>query len=688
MLKTLPMHGLLLAGCLGLAACSNSDNDDDNLTGLSFNQALFVANDQGSDSGTVERFSASGGSAFGITVAAQSFNAGLAEGIALDNQGNLIQAGISGSGSLRAACSIQNRNNNASFTAGTDRTITSGLTGPKGIVNVQSAGLIIVAENNAPTAAVSVFSSTADDGAAPLFSVPRLSLGDTGAWDIVYDETGDQLFIALINGTIARIPNFLGNSAASAPSIFQPDNPLTTASNMHGIDYDSSADRLVVSDVAAANAMQDADFATDGSLYVFNNASSLTGSVTPDRTLRGPATRLGNPVDLLLSGNHVVVAEKANNGGQILAFANIASGPSGDVAPDLVEATTSGQPPEALAFAADPIQVDDDLSDLSGGSNQGLFVTSNANGMGTQIFSLAADLSAANALFTPVLAGQFVESISIDANGDALVSFDDNMSAGGLSFINRLSQRTALSSFDPNRDRQVVGNAGVLFPTDNTTLIAPKGFDVASSRGVVMVADLNAAAPGAIKVFSLCAGGNVAPLATTTLPAGARPWDLDYDPAADRLYVAATNGSVLVYDNYLSTPGSATPNRTIDPDDQSGFPDTNLHGIVHDAASDRLILSDVGSAVVANDGRIYVLDNASTANGVTALRLEIAGPSTTLGNPVDLAFDGTNLFVAEKSNNAILRYNNILSLISAGADDRVANASLSFTAPESVVITP
>ncbi|MDX1497432.1 MAG: hypothetical protein R3352_07745, partial [Salinisphaeraceae bacterium] len=642
MVRYLGLRFLFIFGLVSLAACSNNDNDDDT-DGLSFSQSLFVANDQGSDSGSVERFSANGGSAFGIDTPAQSFSVGLSEGIDLDAQGNMFQAGISGSGSLRAACSFQNRTNGASFTAGTDREITTSLTGPKGIVHVQDAGVIIVAENGAPTAAVSVFSSTAGAGSAPLFTVSRLSVGDTGAWDIAYDADSDKLFVALINGAVAYIPTFLANSGATAPTIFQPDNPLETGTNMHGIAYDASTDTLVVSDVAVPSG---GDFDTDGSIYVFNNASSLTGSVTPARTLRGPATRLGNPVDIVLSGNDLIVAEKANNGGQILAFANITTGASGNIAPDLVEATVAGQPPEALALAANPIQVDDDLSDLVGGSSQQLFATSNAAGTGTQIFSVESDLSAATDLFTPVLAGQFVESISLDANGDALVSFDDGMdpSAGGLSFINRLGQRTAVTAFDVNRDRQVVGTTGGLFPTDETTLVAPKGFDVVSSRGVVMVADLNAAAPGAVKIFSLCADGNIAPLATTTLPANTRPWDVDYDPEADRLFVAATNGTVLVYDDYLVTPGTATPDRIIDPDDQSGFPDSNLHGIVHDAASDRLILSDVGSAAVADDGRIYVIENASTAEGITALRLEIAGPSTMLGNPVDLAFDGNDLF--------------------------------------------
>ena len=107
---------------------------------------------------------------------------------------------------------------------------------------------------------------------------------------------------------------------------------------------------------------------------------------------------------------------------------------------------------------------------------------------------------------------------------------------------------------------------------------------------------------------------------------------------------------------------------------------------MHEAATDRLILSDVGDAAVASDGRIYVIDNASTAEGVTSLRLEIAGASTMLGNPVDLAFDGSSLFVAEKSNNQLQRIDGLYTL--EGMVNAEADAVLSFTAPESIALSP
>jgi DNA-binding beta-propeller fold protein YncE len=206
--------------------------------------------------------------------------------------------------------------------------------------------------------------------------------------------------------------------------------------------------------------------------------------------------------------------------------------------------------------------------------------------------------------------------------------------------------------------------------------------EVVGSYGLVLVADLSAT--NAIKAFSLCGDGNAAPVFETTMPAGTSPWDLDYDPDADRLYVAATNGTIQVYDDYMANPDAA-PARIIDPNDQSGIEASNIHGIVHDSVNNRLIVSDVGSASVADDGRIYVIDNASTADGLTDLRLELAGDNTALGNPVDLAFDGTNLYVAEKSNNQIQRIDNIYAL--EGVMNRAPDKMMTFTAPESIAIS-
>ena len=114
---------------------------------------------------------------------------------------------------------------------------------------------------------------------------------------------------------------------------------------------------------------------------------------------------------------------------------------------------------------------------------------------------------------------------------------------------------------------------------------------------------------------------------------------------------------------------------------------TNLHGIVYVAETDQLILSDVGSGANPTDGKLYVLDNGSTADGITDVTVNIDNGdnntvgNTQLGNPVDIAFDGEHLYVAEKSQGMVLRFDNILD--SAGGD---VTPSLTWmqSSPESV----
>ncbi len=653
-----------------LTGCGSDSNDNEG-SGNTAPTSLVVANDVGNERGAIRRYTTQLEAGNSLGVPLQTFNAGLAEGIVLDRGGNLYQAGISNSaGTVRAVCNFHSRARKGIFNGNTDRILTQSLSSPKGSDIAQKAGLIMVAESGAPIDAVSVLSLSAGKNSSPLYTLPRSAMGDTGAWDVAYDEASDKLFIALTNGDVAYYNNFLnkmrnGNSTPTA--IFRPDNPLS-ATNMHGIVYVAADDRLIVSDVA------DPTSADDGSIYVFETASAQSGTVTPQRTLRGTATRLGNPVDLQIKDGDLYVAEKANDSGRILVFKQVANGSSGDIAPD---ANYRLNAPESLLAMSVDAEMTADSSDLNGENIRKLLVASNPSNMGMTVASVPKNLATIGASFNATLGGQFVESVALDQNGDGVVSFDDGgtPSAGGISFINRLSIRGG-GTFNTLRDRQIIGN--------KTGLVAPKGVETVGSAGLTLIADLNAAAPGAIKAFSLCAEDNAAPLFTTTLPSDSRPWDMDYDPEADRLYVAATNGTILVYDDYLATKPTA-PARTIDPDDKSGFAASNLHGIVHDAATDRLIVSDVGDAGSATDGRIYVIDDAATANGLTRLRLEISGAQSMLGNPVDLVFDGSHLFVAEKSNNQLQRIDNIYSL--SGQVVSAPTVSLPFTAPESIALS-
>ena len=258
------------------------------------------------------------------------------------------------------------------------------------------------------------------------------------------------------------------------------------------------------------------------------------------------------------------------------------------------------------------------------------------------------------------------------------------------------------------RDRRHSGNG----------LTSPRGFDIASEFGVLFVADIGS---GTIKVISACGDGtvldelNVAAVSHDDITGAPNPdpdddpWDVDFDPINRDLYVAMVNGNLAVFRDVIGGEMSTIG----DGDDSNNDYDftvdfqfivnnaaievgVNLHGVEYvPGDGGTLILSDVGDAGVADDGAIYVVKNADTLDGSGAsqqmriIDARIEGAATMLGNPVDIAFDGTDLLVAEKANQGgqILRFDNILD---ASGDMDTAPNALRIAAPsvESISLVP
>lgn len=660
-LAVLGMAGVALAGCDG------SDDDDDDMQppppGVDFDPlTIYVSHNGDTNAGEVVRLDQN-------LNLAQSFTAGNNEGIDLDVSGNLYQTGDATAppSTIRVINQIRTRGD-GSFDAQLDREIPApGSTNFKGFDIAHEAGLLIIA--NFMGTSLEVYGTAAGENAMPVVSTP---LSDN-PWDVAYDEPNDRLFVAITNGTVLVIEHYLDGGFLATRTITPGDG--TSVSNLHGIAYDAASDRLVVSDVG------DAASATDGKIYVIEDASTASGSVTPSRTLAGASTMLGNPVDIILNGSELRIAEKSNN--LILAYEDIFTGDSGDIAPDLTEEATG---PESLASeSADP-QVLPDVSDIDDPDTIVLSVAATSNPAvpndDADIGRFNTDLNDGQAAFDSTVS---LESIAFSQSGDAFVTFDNgDDTVGSIYVIHRLAIARDGDTVTPSRDRIISG--------DETGLVAPKGIEIVDALGVAMVADTNASTP-AIRAFSVTTTGNVAPVFETALTVP--PWDLDYDPDADRLFVALTDGTVAVFDDYSDDPDAAAPDRIIIPATGPAglpvLPPTNLHGIIHVADSDTLIVSDVGSGTVGTDGKIYVLPAASTADGATLVSVSIDDNNvllpgnTQLGNPVDIAFDGANLFVAEKSQNMILRFDNVLT--SAGGDI-APSATLDFAAAESVALAP
>lgn len=120
--------------------------------------------------------------------------------------------------------------------------------------------------------------------------------------------------------------------------------------------------------------------------------------------------------------------------------------------------------------------------------------------------------------------------------------------------------------------------------------------------------------------------------------------------------VADLTSDILVFDNFFSlASGTIMPTKRVTIE---GL--TRTHGITYSANDDVMILTDVASAADATDGGLIVINNFTTVLNSTSNMGTIAmsnqkriyGASSTLGNPVDVAYDYvTNvIYVAERAN--------------------------------------
>lgn len=655
-------------GLAGTPGADGQDGNDGTNGNPGFSAATFIlANNGEQNAGTVDLINQN-------AAKLKTFNTTANEGVAFDSLGNLIQASDSENGSIKTICQLANRDDGASFSTNQDREITgpaTTLVNPKGIAIAKNSGLIFIADFGAMQ--ITTFGSAAAGDAAPLAT----TVTEAAPWDVDYDHVNDRLYVALTNGDVAVYDNFVSGEFTAMPSrTITPSDAdgVQISVNIHGIVYDETTNKLILSDVGSASD------ATDGALFVINNASTAQGNTSVARSISGPATMLGNPVDITLEGSDLRVAEKSNDA--ILVFSNIFAGESGDIAPDLSTASTK---PESITNTL----TQSSMADISDSTEPnmallGVAVSSNPSTAGDttgQISRLNTALSSELASYN---ASQTIESVSFDKAGNSYATFDNaSTGMGGIVISTKVAYNRDGETFNASQDRLISGS--------NTGLISPKGLDIASDSGMIFVAENNETTPS-IAIFSSCATGDVSPLMTLTFANNARPWDVDYDSNTDRAFVALTNGTVAVFDQVKNKLLSgettiSTEDRLITPanNSQALAAPTNIHGIDYDSLSGALILSDVGSAAVADDGKIYVLNNTANASGLVNISATISGPNTLLGNPVDIMYSGTDLYVAEKSNNVVMRFNNILS--TAGGDIS-ADASMAFSAPESVAILP
>lgn len=535
------------------------------------------------------------------------------------------------------------------------------LMAPKGVELMEEAELILVADTGAMDIKAYAFDAEGDE--APSFVV---DLGGATAWDMDYDDANDRLYVAATNGTVLVYDDFSVGEGAAGPTrtITPTDGTAKISVNLHGIQFVPSPSVLVPAQVVLTD-VGDAMSATDGQLFTIANPATATGETAVRLRIAGATSLLGNPVDLAVEsgifGTDVYVAEKSND--RLLRFDDITT-TTGTVDVAAAEVLTLTKP-ESVVLASAGIA--------------GTRIYASTNPAGRDMDSVTRIVPAAPGGDLAVEATQrqigtilSIQSATFDDAGAAFVSYDRPGGVGGLMVIDGAAQASADGTIGDG-DRRIEGAL--------TGLVAPKGLIVSSDLDVVLVADTGAFD---IKAFALDASGDVAPTFTVSnLGAQGRAvWDIDYDAASDRLYAAGTDGVVLVYDDFSENSGAEGPTRQITPSENGAKVSVNLHGIEYVAAQDLLLLSDVGSAQVTTDGQLFSIATASTVDGIVNVRWRAAGANTVLGNPVDIAFDGEDLLIAEKSNDALLRYEGVADR--TGVEDVAADASVTLTKPESV----
>ena len=305
------------------------------------------------------------------------------------------------------------------------------------------------------------------------------------------------------------------------------------------------------------------------------------------------------------------------------------------------------------------------------------------------IYTSPPDLASAEVFFNADRGPSDLGYLVFDGQGNGYLTFDnspDETAPGGVMIVPDLQGRQG-QTFDSERDRLLTGS--------ETGLREPKDLVLAERLGLIIVADFGGAD---LNVFDPRRAGNVAPLFSTSdlgqsrSAEPRRPWGVAYDEPADRLFVGATDGTLLVYDEFLERRGASGPDRVIIPILGGERVSHNLHDLVYLPDTDTVVVTDVGAATTSDqptfdtDGSLLVLEGASRAAGPTPVRLRVHGPASLLGNPVGLTHEGGNLFIAENALDLVLRFNGLLNR--RGNLDLAPDAAVSVVKPESVVLPP
>ncbi len=176
------------------------------------------------------------------------------------------------------------------------------------------------------------------------------------------------------------------------------------------------------------------------------------------------------------------------------------------------------------------------------------------------------------------------------------------------------------------------------------------GREIAVAGSSLIVAQDAADSNGQVNQFVIY---DITPSTVTfnrTLTSDLNLWGIHLD--GNTLYAIEDNSeNLLRYDDIFSNQGpTITPTAVISVDEM-----TRTHGLTYDRDSDLMILTDVADAASNSDGAFTVIAGLSDASADGRIditeQVRIAGPNSSLGNPVDVAYDSSNgnIYIAERA---------------------------------------
>ncbi len=437
--------------------------------------------------------------------------------------------------------------------------------------------------------------------------------------DKVYDADINLWGIHAEGSTLYAIEDNSSRLAIYEDFFNQPAGAIAATSSIeieamvrtHGITYYAETDMMILTDVGAASSP------TDGAFTVVKNfgMASADGMISLDEQIRveGDATFLGNPVDIAYDATirMIFVAERANGGGRILGFSVPTT--SGNIAPNYNNEFAGAS---AVYFAGDMMETTTVAQ---------VFASSNNTGM-VGVFDVKSDNSISMGGFTSI--AMDADGIFYDAGVDVLYQLNrtDNV-INAYSSASDNPMVTATSSADFANGRELV----------------------ASGNKLVVAQDANDSNGG--NQFFIYSYSPIAITLDKVYDADINLWGMHLEGST--LYAIEDNTNRLaIYEDFFNQPEGAISARSSI--EIEGI--VRTHGITYYAATDMMILTDVGAASSPTDGAFTVIKNfgMASADGMVTLdeQIRIEGDATFLGNPVDIAFDPTTgmIFITERAN--------------------------------------